>query len=180
MFPSLSSDSIIRGGIKTNVKIFWWLRDRETLFRVFCKCFVFSFFFFAPSIRVRRYVYNDRVSGKIFEDDITSFRSTISVDRLERAKLECHGVFSEKSFNVVGKHLSLRHNKYCQCKRLYESFCSCFRPAFPHTFFPRKDCVICDNIFSINKRYIRIYFSSSFEIDIFPGFVIPTEQKIRP
>lgn len=136
LFPSLSSDSIIRGGIKTNVKIFWWLRDRETLFRVFCKCFIFSFFFFAPSIRVHRYVFNDRVGGKIFEDDITSFRSTISVDRLERAKLECHGVFSEKSFNVVGKHLSLRHNKYCQCKRFIRELLLMFSPRFPPHIFP--------------------------------------------
>lgn len=95
---------------------------------------MFRFLFFFPPRH--RYVFNDRVSGKIFEDDITSFRSTISVDRLERAKLECHGVFSEKSFNVVGKHLSLRHNKYCQCKRFIRELLLMFSPRFSPTRFP--------------------------------------------
>ena len=81
-------------------------------------------------------IFNDRVSYKIFGDDITGFRSTISVDRLERAKRECYGVFSEKSFNVTGNHSPLRHNKYCQCKRFIRELSLMFSPCCSAHVFP--------------------------------------------
>lgn len=167
LFPSLSSDSIIRGGIKTNVKIFWWLRDRETLFRVFCKCFIFSFFFSR-----HRYAYID-----MYLTIVSAVKYLKTILPVSDRRLASTG-WKERNWNAMEcfpRSPSTWLENICRsgtintvnANDLYESFCSCFRPAFPRTFFPRKDCVICDNIFPINKRYIRIYFSSSFEIDIF-------------
>lgn len=114
-----------------NILIVSW--DRE-IYLVSClQMFLFSFFFF---FFCTIDIFNDRVGYKIFGDDITGFRSTISVDRLERAKRECYGVFSEKSFNVTGNHSPLRHNKYCQCKRFIRELSLMFSPCCSAHIFP--------------------------------------------
>lgn len=128
-----------------------------------------SFFYFYFLFFCTIDIFNDRVSYKIFGDDITGFRSTISVDRLERAKRECHGVFSEKSFNVTGNHSPLRHNKYCQCKRFIWELSLMFSPCCSAHIFPSQSCVTYDNIFSINTSYIYIYiYYTAIKIENIP------------
>lgn len=135
-----------------NILIISWDREIYRLMFTNISFFYFYFLFFCTID-----IFNDRVSYKIFGDDITGFRSTISVDRLERAKRECHGVFSEKSFNVTGNHSPLRHNKYCQCKRFIWELSLMFSPCCSAHIFPSQSCVTYDNIFSINTSYTYIY-----------------------
>ena len=138
--------------LKVSMKIFWSFHEIHGKYIYLVSClqiFLFSFFCTID-------IFNDRVSYKIFGDDITGFRSTISVDRLERAKRECYGVFSEKSFNVTGNHSPLRHNKYCQCKRFIRELSLMFSPCCSAHVFPSQRLRNLWQYF-FNKAYIHTY-----------------------
>ena len=90
------------------------------------KMFLFCFFCFY----CRRFVFISTITStvKYLETILPVSDRRLASTGLKRAKRECHGVFPEKSFNVTGKHLPLRHNKYCQCKRFIRELLLMFSP----------------------------------------------------
>lgn len=118
--------------------------------------FLFSFFFFfAPSI------YSTIASAIKYLETIlpVSDRRLASTGWKERNgnAVECFPRSPSTWLEIIRRSGTINT---VNANDLYESFRSCFRLAIPHTFFHHKDCVIYDNIFSINAyihTHIHIY-----------------------